>query len=76
MLLVANGASTLFEESDGFLTEPGCPQFRYLIVDVVVSWWELIFRVKVMISQSSVDFGIWEEKETYKYIYVKAFGGN
>lgn len=65
---------TFFEESDGFVTEPGSPQLCDLIVDVVAPCWELIFGVKVMISQSSVDFGIWEEKETCKHVYGKALG--
>lgn len=73
--MVANGVSTFFEENNGFVTEPGSPQFCYLVVDIVAPCWELVFGVKVMISQSSIDFSIWEEKENYKNIYVKVFGG-
>ena len=58
LLTVANDVSTFSEESDGFVTEPGSPQLCYLIVDLVASGRELVFGVKVMISQSSIDFSI------------------
>ena len=75
MCIVANGISTFFEESDGFITEPGSPQFCYLIVDIVAPGWQLVFGVKVMISQSGIYFSIWEGKEKHKNIYVKVLGG-
>lgn len=75
LLTVANGVSTFFEESDGFVTEPGSPQLCYPIVDIVASGRELVFGVKVMISQSRIDFSIWEEKEKYKNIYAKVLSG-
>lgn len=75
LLTVANGVSTFFEESEGFVTEPGSPQLCYLIVDIVASSRELVFGVKVMISQSCIDFSIWEEKEIYKNIYAKVLSG-
>lgn len=62
---------TFSEESDGLVTEPGSPHFCYLIVDVVAPWRQLAFGVKVMISQSSIDFSVWGEKERYKNMYVK-----
>lgn len=75
MHVVANGISTFFEESNGFITEPGSPYFCYLIVDIVAPCWQLVFGVKVMISQSSIYFSIWEGKEKHKNIYMKALGG-
>lgn len=72
MLIVANGVNTFFEGSDGFIIEPGSPQFCYLIVDIIAPCWELIFGVKVMISQSSIDFSAWRKRRIIKiYIYVK-----
>lgn len=65
-LMVANSVSTFFEESDGFVIEPGSPQLCYLVVDIVASCRQLVFGVKVMISQSSIDLSIWEEKKKYK----------
>ena len=69
MCIVANGISTFFEESDGFITEPGSPQFCYLIVDIVAPGWQLVFGVKVMISQSGIYFSIWRERRNIK-IYM------
>lgn len=74
MRIVANGISTFFEASKGFIIEPGSPQFCYLIVDTVAPRWELVFGVKVMISHSGVYFSIWEGKEKYKNIYGEARG--
>lgn len=65
LLVVANGVSTFFEEIDRLIIKPGSPQFCYLMVDIVTVHWELVFRVKVVISHSSIDFSIWEEGKTY-----------
>lgn len=48
--------STFFEESEGFVAKPGSPQLCHVGVDAVALGWELVLRVKVMISQSSIDF--------------------
>lgn len=56
--MVTSVICTLSEDSEGFVVKPGSPQFRHLIVDAVALGWELVFRVKVMISQSGIDFGI------------------
>lgn len=70
MLIAADGASTFFEESDGFVTEPGPPQFCHLIIDAVAPCWELVLGVKVMIPQSSVDFSTWAGKKRNINIFM------
>lgn len=66
--VVASRVSTFFKESNRFIIKPGSPQFSYPVVDIVAFCWKLVFGVKVMISQSSIDFSIWKEKEKFTYL--------